>query len=304
VVVLDVRSGAFDVIRRSLGEEPDPSLVSVPEALTCPTAGGAVTHALFYPPHNPGFRAPEGERPPLIVISHGGPTANTSADLRLAVQFWTSRGFAVADVDYRGSTGHGRAYRNALRGAWGMADVEDCLAVARALAAEGRVDPARLAIRGGSAGGYTTLCALTFHDAFAVGASYYGVSDPAALARDTHKFESRYLDRLIGPYPEAAAVYEERSPLRHVDRLSTPLILFQGLEDAVVPPSQSEGIAGALEGRAVAHAYLAFPGEQHGFRRAETIQRALEAELWFYGRILGFEPAGELEPVDIRGAVS
>jgi dipeptidyl aminopeptidase/acylaminoacyl peptidase len=303
MVLLDVATGGFEVVRRSLEQEPDPSLVSDPESIACATAGGAVTHALYYAPHNPAFRGREGERPPLIVISHGGPTGNTSPDLRLGVQFWTSRGFAVADVDYRGSTGYGRAYRNALRGEWGVADVEDCLAVARELAAEGRVDPARVAIRGGSAGGYTTLCGLTFHDAFAVGASYYGVSDPAALARDTHKFESRYLDRLIGPYPEAAAVYEARSPLHHVDRLSTPLILFQGLEDAVVPPSQSEAIAAALERRGVPHAYLAFPGEQHGFRRAETIERALEAELWFYGRILGFEPAGELEPVEIRGAV-
>jgi dipeptidyl aminopeptidase/acylaminoacyl peptidase len=300
VVVLHPATGEFEVVRRSLTVDVEPGYLSKPEALDFETPGGVRSHALFYPPSNVDFEGPAGERPPLLVVSHGGPTSNTTANLRLSVQFWTSRGFAVVDVDYRGSTGYGREYRNALRGQWGIADVEDCIAAARSLAEALRVDPGRLAIRGASAGGYTTLCALTFHEGFAVGASYFGVSDPAAMARDTHKFESRYLDRLIGPYPEARAVYEERSPVHHVDRLSTPLILFQGLEDEVVPPPQSEMIAAALERKGVPYAYLTFEGEQHGFRRAENIQRSLEAELSFYGQILGFTPADEIEPLEIR----
>ena len=239
-------------------------------------------------------------------MSHGGPTGATDPVLDLGMQYWTSRGFAVVDVNYGGSTGYGRAYRDRLQGTWGIVDVDDCVNAARWLAAEGRVDGARMVIRGGSAGGYTTLAALTFRDVFAGGASHFGVADAAALAADTHKFESRYLDGLIGPYPEAADVYVERSPIHHTDRLDRPMILFQGLEDKVVPPEQAEMMAEALRGKGIPFAYVAFEGEQHGFRQAATIKRVAEAELWFYGRVLGFGPGDEIEPVKLEneGALS
>jgi dipeptidyl aminopeptidase/acylaminoacyl peptidase len=267
------------------GPALDEATLSRPEPVAFPTAGGAIAHGLFYPPHNPGCAGPPGERPPLIVISHGGPTAAASSGLNLGLQFWTSRGFAVLDVNYRGSTGYGRAYREALDGAWGVADVEDCAAGARDLVARERVDGARLAIRGGSAGGYTTLAALAFTGVFRAGASYYGVSDLEALARDTHKFESRYLDSLIGPYPERAELYRQRSPINHADRLSCPVIFFQGLEDKVVPPDQARRMVAALQSKGVPVEYVTFPNEQHGFRRAESIARALEAELAFYTQV-------------------
>jgi dipeptidyl aminopeptidase/acylaminoacyl peptidase len=216
---------------------------------------------------------------------------------KAATQFWTSRGFAVVDVNYGGSTGYGRPYRELLQGRWGIVDTEDCEAAARHLATAGVVDPSKLAIRGGSAGGYTTLCALTFGGEFAAGASHYGVADLATLATDTHKFESRYLDGLVGPWPEAEAVYRERSPIHHTERLSCPLIVFQGLDDEVVPPSQAETLVAALAAKGVAYAYVAFEGEGHGFRRSENIVRALEAELWFYGKVFGFDPADPIEPV-------
>jgi dipeptidyl aminopeptidase/acylaminoacyl peptidase len=244
--------------------------------------------------------APQGEKPPLVVRSHGGPTASASSTLSLAIQFWTSRGFAVVDVDYRGSTGYGRAYRRRLDAQWGVVDTQDCVDAARYLAGQGEVDGARMVIRGGSAGGYTTLCALAFHDVFAAGASYYGVADLEALARDTHKFESRYLDSLIGPYPERKDDYVARSPIHHTDGLSCPIILLQGLEDRVVPPEQAEAMAAALERKGLPWAYVAFAGEQHGFRKADSIRRAVEAELYFYGRVLGFTPADPLEAVDIK----
>jgi dipeptidyl aminopeptidase/acylaminoacyl peptidase len=265
----------------AVGEE----YLSRPEPLAFPTAGGATAHGLFYAPRNPGSAAPAGDLPPLIVVSHGGPTAAASSGLNLALQFWTSRGFAVLDVNYRGSTGYGRAYRDALDGGWGIADVQDCAAGARYLVENQRVDGARLAIRGGSAGGYTTLAALAFTDVFRAGASYYGVSDLETLARDTHKFESRYLDSLIGPYPERRDLYVQRSPINHADRLSCPVIFFQGLEDKVVPPDQAERMVAVLRGKGLPVEYVAFPHEQHGFRRAETIARALEAELGFYTRV-------------------
>ena len=243
---------------------------------------------------------PASERPPLIVIGHGGPTTATRDTLDLKVQFWTSRGFAVADVNYRGSSGYGRSYRRGLIGTWGIADVEDLIHAARFLAASGRADPARLIIRGGSAGGYTTLAALTFHPGvFQAGASYYGISDLEVLARDTHKFESRYLDSLVGPYPESREVYRRRSPIHFVDRLSCALILFQGLEDKVVPPNQSEMMADAVRRKGLPVAYLTFAGEQHGFRRAETIVRCLEAELAFYGAVFRFEIGDRVEPLSI-----
>jgi dipeptidyl aminopeptidase/acylaminoacyl peptidase len=271
----------------------DPAWFARPEHVTFPTedAGTGITeaHALVYPPINPEVTAPTGEQPPLLVVVHGGPTAAASSVLDLAVQYWTSRGFCVADVDYRGSTGYGRRYREALKGRWGVVDLDDVIACARSLADAGRVDPARMAIRGGSAGGYTTLAALTLRPGvFSAGASHYGVADLAALAADTHKFESRYLDGLVAPYPEGAEVYAERSPLGHVDALDTPLAVFQGEEDRIVPPEQAEAIVAALRGKGVPHAYLLFPGEQHGFRRAENIRTALDGELSFYAQIWGF----------------
>jgi dipeptidyl aminopeptidase/acylaminoacyl peptidase len=301
VVVHDIERGQTEVIRSSSEEPVDPAYVSRPRPVSFPTGNGTVAHGFFYPPTNPGFSAPEGELPPLIVESHGGPTSHATPALSREFLYWTSRGIGVVDVNYRGSSGYGRAYRNELRGTWGVVDTEDCVNAALHLAEQGEADGARLAIRGGSAGGYATLCALTFHDAFAAGASYFGVADAEALARDTHKFESRYLDRLIGPYPERADLYRERSPINHVEQLRSPVILFQGLEDEVVPPNQAETMVAALAKNGVPHAYLPFEGEQHGFRKAETNIRCLEAELYFYGRIMGFEPAGDPQPVEIAG---
>jgi len=275
----------------------DPGLISVPRHVSFPSADGRIAHGLFYAPTNPGVAAPAGELPPLIVTIHGGPTSAARHRLDLAKQFWTTRGIAVVDVNYGGSTGYGRPYRELLNGAWGLVDVADAVAAAQHLAAECLVDADRLAIRGGSAGGYTTLAALCFHDTFKAGASHYGVADLVALATDTHKFESRYLDGLIGPWPEARAVYEARSPINHTDGFDRPLIVFQGSEDEVVPPNQAEMIVAALADKGIPHAYLLFEGEQHGFRKAENIVRALEAELWFYGRVFGFEPADRIEPV-------
>jgi dipeptidyl aminopeptidase/acylaminoacyl peptidase len=300
VVVVDVATGSVETIRAAAEATVDPGLVAEPRSIEFPTGDGDVAHAFYYPPTNANFAAPEGELPPLIVESHGGPTSHVTPALDREFLFWTSRGFGVVDVNYRGSSGFGRAYRDKLQGTWGVVDTEDCVAAARFLAETGEVDGARLAIRGGSAGGYATLCALVFHDEFAAGASYYGVADTETLARDTHKFEARYLDGLIGPYPERADLYRERSPIHFVERLRAAVILFQGLEDEIVPPNQAETMVAAMAANGVPHAYLAFAGEQHGFRRAETQIRCLEAELYFYGRILGFEPADELQPVEIE----
>lgn len=269
----------------------DAAYLSRPEPITFATGGGEIAHGLFYAPRNPDFTAPHGERPPLLVLSHGGPTAAASSALNLAIQFWTSRGFGVLDVNYRGSTGYGRSFRQALRGRWGIADVEDCVAGARHVVARGSADGDRLAIRGSSAGGYTTLAALTFTNAFRTGASYYGISDLEALARDTHKFESRYLDHLIGPYPERADVYRARSPIHHVGRLSSPVIFFQGLQDRVVPPDQAERMVAALRRKGVRAEYVTFADEQHGFRSAENAATALEAELAFYLSVFGLAGA-------------
>jgi len=304
LVALDLVTGQVEILRHSTDLSLDPGTLSTPESITFPSTDVDGTErpafGLFYPPHNREFAAPEGEKPPLLVFSHGGPTGSTNSALSLSIQYWTSRGFAVLDVNYGGSTGYGREYRNQLRDAWGIIDVDDCVNGARYLVNRGDVDGNRLAIRGGSAGGYTTLSALTFRDVFHAGASHYGVSDLGALARDTHKFESRYLDRLVGPYPEREDIYVERSPIFHVDSLNCPVIFFQGLEDRVVPPAQAETLVAALEEKGIPVAYLPFEGEQHGFRRAENIKRALDAELVFYGRIFGFTPAGPLEPVTIK----
>jgi dipeptidyl aminopeptidase/acylaminoacyl peptidase len=277
----------------------DPAYISIPEAIAFPTSNGLTAYAWYYPPKNPEYSAPEGELPPLLVKSHGGPTAAASSSLSLRVQYWTSRGFGYLDVNYGGSTGYGREYRERLDGNWGIVDVEDCINGAKYLAEKGLVDPKRLAISGGSAGGYTTLAALTFHDTFKAGASYYGVSDLEVLARDTHKFESRYLDRLVGKYPEEKEIYYERSPIHFCDRLSCPVIFFQGLEDKVVPPNQAEMMVEILKKKGLPVAYVPFEGEQHGFRRAETIKRALDGEFYFYSRVFGFTPAEELQAIEI-----
>ncbi|MFL5824239.1 MAG: S9 family peptidase [Solirubrobacteraceae bacterium] len=279
------------------------AFISVPEEIEYPSARGRTAHALLYPPVNPDAAAPDGELPPLLVDVHGGPTAGAAAELDLDIQYWTSRGFMVVLVNYGGSTGYGREYRDLLRGQWGVVDVEDSIAVARWLGEQGRADPSRMAIRGGSAGGYTTLAALVEEDTpFAAGADHFGVADLEAMAIDTHKFESRYLDSLVAPYPEGRELYQERSPIHHVDRFSTPLIVLQGLEDEVVPPNQATMIVDALKAKGVPVAYLPFEGEQHGFRREENIRRALDAELSFYGQIFGFElPADEgIEPVELQ----
>jgi len=241
------------------------------------------------------YTTPPGERPPLLVLSHGGPTGSTFSFLNFRIQYWTSRGFAVLDVNYGGSTGYGRAYRQRLDGQWGVVDVNDCVNGARFLTEQGHVDSERLIIRGGSAGGYTTLCALTFYDVFKAGASYYGVSDLEMLTKETHKFESHYLDRMIGPYPEQRDLYVARSPIHHIEELSCPVIFFQGMEDRIVPPNQAEMMVEALKKKGYQVAYVPFEGEQHGFRRAENIKNALDAELYFYAHVFGFELAESIE---------
>jgi dipeptidyl aminopeptidase/acylaminoacyl peptidase len=301
VIRLDATTGTYQVLGRSLEHPPDPGYISRPRSIAFPTEGGKATaYAIYYPPANADYTGPAGELPPLIVESHGGPTSQSLAQLNLDILYWTSRGFGVVDVNYGGSSGYGRPYRERLRGQWGIVDTADCISAARYLAEQGEVDGKRLAIRGGSAGGYTTLCALVFHDDFAAGASYYGVADCEALATDTHKFESHYLDGLIGPYPAARDVYYARSPIHFADRLSCPVILFQGLEDKVVPPAQAEMMVNALRAKKLPVAYLAFEGEQHGFRKAETIQRTLEAELYFYSRVFKFPLSETIEPVEIE----
>jgi dipeptidyl aminopeptidase/acylaminoacyl peptidase len=289
IVAIDPETGATEMLRQSSAAAADPELqrcFTTARHLEFPTASGLTAFANFYAPHNPDFAAPAGDRPPLVVKCHGGPTSSASSSLSLGIQYWTSRGIAVLDVDYGGSTGYGRAYRERLKGAWGVVDVDDCVNAARHVCGEGLADAERAVITGGSAGGYTVLAALAGRDMFKGGASYYGVSDVAALARDTHKFESRYLDWLIGPYPQEAELYRERSPLTHAGKLDCPVIFFQGAEDRVVPPNQTEMMVEALRRRGIPCGYLLFAGEQHGFRRAENIKRALDAELYFYSALV------------------
>jgi dipeptidyl aminopeptidase/acylaminoacyl peptidase len=287
------------VLQRANNLKIDASYISAPQPIEFPTENGLTAYGFFYPPKNPDFAAGPDEKPMLLVKSHGGPTSATVGVLMLGIQYWTSRGIAVLDVNYGGSTGYGRAYRERLNDTWGVVDVDDCVNGAKFLVERGDADAHRLMIDGGSAGGYTTLCALTFRDAFAAGASHYGVSDAEALAKETHKFESRYLDNLIGPYPERRDLYIERSPINFADNLSCPAIFFQGLEDKVVPPNQAERMVEALRKKGVPVAYVAFPGEQHGFRRAENIKRSLDGEFYFYSRVFKFEPADPIEPVRI-----
>jgi dipeptidyl aminopeptidase/acylaminoacyl peptidase len=299
IVRFDLSTRRFETVRRSSELTIEPGYISIPQAIEFPTEGGLTAHAFFYAPANRDFTAPDGELPPLLVMSHGGPTAATNPTFRLAIQYWTSRGFAVLDVNYGGSTGYGRGYRERLMGNWGVTDVDDCVNGAQYLAELGKVDKDRLAITGGSAGGYTTLCALTFRDIFSAGASHYGVSDLEALEVDTHKFESRYSHSLVAPYPERSDLYRQRSPIHFTDRLKVPVIFFQGLEDKIVPPNQAEMMVEALRAKKLPVAYIAFEGEQHGFRQAANIKRSLDGEFYFYARVFGFEPADEIEPVDI-----
>lgn len=300
IMKCDLSTGQFETLRRSNDLDVYPRYFSIPRPIEFPTEAGLKAHGFFYPPQNPDYRAPADEKPPLIVKSHGGPTASASTALSLSVQYWTSRGFAVLDVNYGGSTGYGRQYRERLNKKWGIVDVDDCVNGARYLVERGEVDGKRLIITGGSAGGYTTLCALTFRKAFKAGASHFGVSDAEALARDTHKYESQYLTGLLGPYPQRRDIYFERSPINFPERLSCPVIFFQGLEDKVVPPDQAEKMVEAMRTKGIPVSYVAFPGEQHGFRQAKNIKRALESELYFYSRVFGFELADSVEPVDIE----
>ncbi len=300
VVSIDPSSGSVSAVHHSSKLTIDPGYISVADPIEFPTESNLTAHALFYRPVNKDFDGPSGEKPPLIVMSHGGPTSATDSQLSLSIQYWTTRGFAVVDVNYGGSTGYGREYRERLNGNWGIVDVDDCVNAARFLAERGDVDGKRLAIRGGSAGGFTTLNSVTFRDVFSAGASYYGLADLPAFVSETHKFESRYLDGLVGPFPEARQIYEARSAAYHTDQLSCPLVLFQGLEDKVVPPHQAELMVEALERKGLPYAYIAYEGEQHGFRRAENIKHSLDSELYFYSRIFGFEPADDIEPIKIE----
>ncbi|WP_024546571.1 S9 family peptidase [Picosynechococcus sp. NKBG15041c] len=299
VVTHDLFNGESHRVKEASTLQVDPGYLSEPQAIAFPTANGQIAHAWYYPPTNQDFQAPGDTAPPLLVKSHGGPTAMASASLNLRIQYWTSRGFAFVDVNYGGSTGYGRAYHQRLDGNWGIVDVQDCVNVAKYLVEKGLADGEKLAIAGGSAGGYTTLAALTFHDVFKAGASYYGISDLEVLATDTHKFEARYLDRLIGKYPEEKDKYVARSPIHFPEKLACPVIFFQGLEDKVVPPNQAEMMVDALKTKGLPVAYVPFAGEQHGFRQAENIKKALDSEFYFYSQIFGFTPADALEPVEI-----
>jgi len=304
VVAVDPDSGAVELLAGSAEPALDPAYVSIARALDYETTGGKTAHALFYAPRNPDHTAPAGELPPLMVRVHGGPTAHVTSRLDREIQFFTTRGFAVVDVNYGGSTGYGREYRDRLRGQWGVVDVDDAVNAALALAGAGEADRDRMTITGGSAGGWTVLCAAAFHpDVFAAGADYFGVSDLMGFVGSTHKFESRYNDWLVGPWPEAEQLWRDRSLVNFADRIRAPIIILQGLEDAIVPPSQSEIVVAALRENRVPLSYLAFEGEQHGFRKAETLQRAVEAELSFYAQVFGFEPAGDIEPVPIEGRI-
>ena len=300
IVELHPTTGQWQELRRASDMVLDPADIAVPQPVEFPTTDGRTAFGLFYPPTNSSFAGPDGERPPLVVTSHGGPTASAYSALTLSVQLFTSRGYAVLDVDYGGSTGYGKEYRKRLEGEWGVVDVDDCVNGAAWLAEQDLVDRERLAIRGGSASGYTTLCAITFRDEFKAGTSYFGIGDLETFDTQTHKFEAKYTGTLVGPYPEAKQLYHDRSPLNFTERISRPLLILQGAEDRIVPPAQAEQIVDALWEKRLPHAYLLFPGEDHGFRAAENIIRSFEAELSFYGQVFGFEPADPIEPIKVE----
>jgi dipeptidyl aminopeptidase/acylaminoacyl peptidase len=300
IVLLDVGTGRHEVLRRSTSHEVEPGDISVAEPIEFPTTEGTA-FGLFYRPVNRRFEGPLGERPPLIVTSHGGPTAAAFNGLSIQTQLFASRGFAVVDVDYGGSNGYGHKFRKRLEGEWGVVDVDDCVAAARFLVERGDADPDRLAIRGGSASGYTTLAALAFRDVFKAGTTYFGIGNLEAFQTETHKFESRYTDRLVGPWPESRELFRERSPIFSAGRIQVPVLVLQGLDDKIVPPAEAERIVDALWERRIPHAYVAYEGEDHGFRKAENIIGSFKAELSFYGQVFGFEPADTIEPVAIEG---
>jgi dipeptidyl aminopeptidase/acylaminoacyl peptidase len=300
IVQLDLATRRFEILHQSRSLPVESGYLSKPEFIEFPTTHGLSAYGFLYPPKNRDFTAPKGEQPPLVVISHGGPTGAASTSLNMGIQFWTSRGFAVLDVNYGGSAGFGREYRQRLYGQWGVVDLDDCVNGAAYLVKRGQADGGRLIIRGGSAGGYTTLCALTFRNVFKAGASYFGLSDLEAFDTTTHKFESHYNVKLIGPYPERRDLYYQRSPVHFADRISCPIILFQGLEDKIVPPSQAELMVKALRAKKLSYAYMTFEGEQHGFRRKENIKRSLEAELYFYSKIFHLQPPDNIEPIKIE----
>lgn len=297
---VDLNTGDIEALRVESTDVVADGYISIPEPVVFPTENEDTAHAFFYPPTNQDYLAPEGDRPPLVVVCHGGPHSAASAELNLTIQYWTSRGIAVLDVNYGGSTGFGREYRERLIGEWGVVDVNDCVNAALYLVERGDVDGQRMAISGGSAGGFTALAALTFRNVFKAGASYFGVSDLEALLSGIHKFDAHSLVGLVGPYPLYRRRYIERSPINFSQYAACPVIFFQGLEDTIVPAIQSEEMFRILKDKGVPTAYLAFEGEQHGFRRAETIMRCLSAEFFFYSRVLGFEPADDLEPVEIE----
>ena len=304
LIRIEAATGEWTTLATSAESSIDQGYLSIPEPVSWTAPDGVTSHGFYYSPANADAHPPEGARPPLIVESHGGPTGASSTAFDIAIQFWTSRGFAVLDVNYGGSTGYGRAYRERLNGQWGIVDVDDCVSGAAALVERRLADPGRLVIRGGSAGGYTTLAALAFRSVFSAGVSYYGIGDLEAMARDTHKFESRYLDGLVGSWPEARATYIERSPIHHVDQLSSAMILFQGMDDKVVPPNQALMMADAVRSRGLPLALLTFEGEGHGFRQADTVRRTLEAELSFFGQLFAFHPADDLPPLAVENLPS
>ncbi|MGA8922785.1 MAG: S9 family peptidase [Candidatus Dormiibacterota bacterium] len=300
LLVIDLDSLAQEVVKVANPAHIDPGYLSIPKAIEFPTEHGLTSHAYYYAPKNQDFEGPAGERPPLVVHCHGGPTSAGGPAYPFEFQYWTSRGFAIVDVSYGGSSGYGREYRLRLNGNWGVVDVDDCINAAHHLVEGGLVDPARVSITGGSAGGYTVLLSLTKRRFYAAGASHFGIGDLVSFAKETHKFESRYVDSLVGPYPERAAIYRERSAINYAADLSCPVILFQGLEDRIVPPDQAEKFVAACEKKKLPHAYVAFEGEQHGFRQDKNIRRSLEGELYFLSRIFGFSTADEIEPVKIE----
>jgi len=303
LVQLSIADERYDVIQKSSESSMPKGMISTAQTIEFPTSNELTAHAYYYPPMNEHHSGPETEKPPLLVLIHGGPTSATGSTLRPSIQYWTSRGIAVVDVDYGGSTGYGRDYRRRLNGQWGVVDVEDCINAAKYLADQGLADSERMAIRGGSAGGFTTLAALASGDVFGAGASLFGVCDLEVLARDTHKFESRYLDSLIGPYPEEIDLYKSRSPLSNVDDFSCPIIFFQGTEDKVVPPNQSELMFDAVKAKGIMTALVMYDGEGHGFRQAKNIKHALDTELFFYGKVFGFTPAGDFDGVKIDNSL-
>jgi dipeptidyl aminopeptidase/acylaminoacyl peptidase len=300
VLVIDLDTLAQEVVKVANPAHIESGYFSIPKPIEFPTSKGLTAHAFYYPPRNLDYEPPAGEKPPLVVHCHGGPTGSAGPTYPFEYQYWTSRGFALVDVNYGGSAGYGRAYRQRLNGEWGVVDVDDCINAARFLVDQGLVDPDHVAISGGSAGGYTVLLSLTKRDFYNAGSSQYGIGDLALFIKETHKFESRYCDRMVGPYPECAEVYRDRSAIYFADQLSAPVILFQGLEDKIVPPSQAETFVEVCKEKKLPYAYVAYEGEQHGFRQDKNIKRTFEGELYFFSRVFGFEPADHIEPVEIE----